>query len=239
MEKLIYSLMKKLKKFNNFVNEDINDVHDVFEIINDMERKVLYDIVTGKTTILRKIKPSQYQKALDEMMKFNYIDKFPVKYIFRWKKLVIENMGILMAVNGIYGHGNMDMETFHDIFNTLEGSYDSEGGEFDKWLIDKGEEPKDNRYNWTEMFEFLEEEYKLDDIIPKYTNGFPLISDYGLETIGKRKGISDLVFEMTPQQDPVDILISINKILDVSHQRSDLAELFIEGGSKSLDVISG
>jgi hypothetical protein len=39
-------------------------------------------------------------------------------------------------------------------------------------------------------------------------------------------------------KNPNEIIVTINRILDVSHQRSDLAELFIEGGSKSLDYIS-
>jgi len=36
-----------------------------------------------------------------------------------------------------------------------------------------------------------------------------------------------------------EIIVLIIKALDISHQRSDLSELFIEGGEASLNRISG
>lgn len=59
-----------------------------------------------------------------------------------------------------------------------------------------------------------------------------MISDYGTEPLMK------LGYEMARQEKPEEIIVTINRILDVAHQRSDLAEIFIEGGSASLDYIS-
>ena len=231
--------MKRIKKFFQFITEDIETIDDVFEIINEVERDVLWDIKNGETSKYKLINPSQYKKALDNFVKFNDLHDFPIKYIYRWKKMIIIDMAMLMAFNGIFGHGDFDMDHFHDVFNYSEETMDSYGGEFDKWLEDKDENPKDNRYEWSEMFDFLEEKYNLEKVVPKFTNGHVTISDYGLETIGKRIGIADLVHKMATQQDPIDILISINKIMDVAHMRSDLAELFIVGGSKSLNIVAG
>ena len=74
--------------------------------------------------------------------------------------------------------------------------------------------------------------YNFDETLPTFSNGQPLVSDYGL------KPLYDLGQELIDIKDPKDIVIMINRILDVTHQRSDLAELFIEGGRESLDYIS-
>lgn len=58
-------------------------------------------------------------------------------------------------------------------------------------------------------------------------------SDYGLKPIFNL--INQYDEDMTPEQ----VLVIINKILDVYHQRGDLSSIFIQGGTKSLNQISG
>jgi hypothetical protein len=65
-----------------------------------------------------------------------------------------------------------------------------------------------------------------------YSNGHWVLSDYATEPL------EELAIELDIAETPEEIIVVINKILDVSHQRSDIAELFIKGGSNSLDVIS-
>lgn len=65
------------------------------------------------------------------------------------------------------------------------------------------------------------------------SNGQLMISDYGLQPILK------LVMEVRRQSTPEQKLITLDKMLNVVHQRSDLAELFIQGGSTTLNDISG
>lgn len=74
--------------------------------------------------------------------------------------------------------------------------------------------------------------HNADDILPKWSNGHDLISDYGLPLILK---ITD---EMIGETNVCKLLVSISKILNITHPRSDLAELFIIGGSSALDEIS-
>jgi hypothetical protein len=69
------------------------------------------------------------------------------------------------------------------------------------------------------------------DYIEDY-NGQPRISDYGLPKL------EELAFElMTKAHTPEQKLIVLDKILNVVHQRSDLSNLFVEGGSGTLDVL--
>lgn len=59
------------------------------------------------------------------------------------------------------------------------------------------------------------------------------ITDYALQPLLK------LLSELKKQTKPEDILVTIDKILNVVHQRSDVALWFIEGGSNSLNKLSG
>jgi len=59
------------------------------------------------------------------------------------------------------------------------------------------------------------------------------ISDYGLEPLMKL--LSELLRSTTPEEK----LLIIDRILNVVHQRSDIAEWFVEGGSKALSQLSG
>lgn len=69
-------------------------------------------------------------------------------------------------------------------------------------------------------WEFLETEY-----------GTP-ISDYGL------KHLWDLAFKMVETNNAEEKLLLIDRMLNVIHQRGDLAALFVEGGSSSLSELS-
>jgi len=59
------------------------------------------------------------------------------------------------------------------------------------------------------------------------------ISDYGL------KPLWSLAEKLIETQDYVQKLIIIDRMLNVVHQRGDLAALFIEGGYESLQQLSG
>ncbi len=195
-------------------------IYEYYENYDNLFSEILMDMVNKSTKkhMLRKINPNMYQKALNDFMKFGQITNYPTKYIYDWKNIIIENFTYLDVITMFYGHtSSFDVDTFNDIvFNTDETG---------------------NRVNdWSEAWEYIEENgYNeiLDNILPKFSNGHDLISDYGLEPLRK------IVEELYQTNDPNKILILINKALDVSHQRSDLSEIFIEGGENSLNRISG
>ena len=80
---------------NNFT-----DVHDYYEEYDDAFREILTKMVNGDTTkiVLRKIKPQMYQQALNEFVKYGQIVRYPTKYIYDWKDIVIRNT-IFLDVN--------------------------------------------------------------------------------------------------------------------------------------------
>lgn len=183
-------------------------------------RYILREMISDspKPIRLRKINPSMYQKALDDFMKFGEITRYPTKYIHQWKNIVIENVIFLDVTTMLFGHA----EHFNtDIFDDVVLNTDETG---------------ESVSDWGEAMEYIEEngyDEVLDKILPKWSNGHNLISDYGLEPLYK------IVKELIETDDVNKILVLINKALDISHQRSDLSELFIQGGAASLNRISG
>lgn len=59
------------------------------------------------------------------------------------------------------------------------------------------------------------------------------LSDYGIEPLEK------LFLELYQTNTYEKRLVVLDRILNVTHCRSDLAELFVEGGTKSLNILSG
>lgn len=94
--------------------------------------------------------------------------------------------------------------------------------------------PEDDFEEFEITDDYLWEDTKFD--FGDYTagpNGEPRISDYGLEPLMK------LLEQLKREQDYEKKLTIMDKMLNVVHQRSDIAEMFVEGGSSSLDKLSG
>lgn len=66
----------------------------------------------------------------------------------------------------------------------------------------------------------------------KMPDGTDAWSDYGLDPLWKI--IDQYKDDMTPEQ----VIVLVNKALDVGHQRGDIPSIFITGGSKSLTAIT-
>lgn len=198
------------------------DVHEYYESYDNLFGEILQLMVnkSNEKIRLKKINPNMYQKALNEFIKFGKLVHYPTKYVELWKDIVIENFIYLDVITMFYGHtSNFDIDMFNDIVLYNDG--DNE----DNYVSD-----------WTEAWEYMEEmgyDDIVDNILPQFSNGQDLISDYGLEPLGV------IVRELMNTTNPNEIIVLINKALDVSHQRSDLSELFIEGGESSLNRISG
>lgn len=65
-----------------------------------------------------------------------------------------------------------------------------------------------------------------------FSNGHWLISDYAFNTI------NPLLNKLLQTEIYEEKLLLIDRILNVVHQRSDLAEIYVEGGSKTLSILS-
>lgn len=87
-------------------------------------------------------------------------------------------------------------------------------------FLEENEYPEIKGDNSDFYFNFLETEY-----------GTP-VSDYGLDPLW------NLAFKLIGESDPVQQLVLVDRMLQITHQRGDLAALFVEGGRSSLNDLS-
>ena len=66
-----------------------------------------------------------------------------------------------------------------------------------------------------------------------FSNNQPLLSDYAI------KPLNNLLFELLNTTSYEKKLVLIDRMLNVIHMRSDLCELYVVGGSKTLSELSG
>lgn len=94
---------------------------------------------------------------------------------------------------------------------------------------------------WMEFFDGMDEEEK-ERMVKYMCEYFPdwimeggqwRISDYGLKPLHK------LLVQLRKEMDPSKKLPILDKMLNVVHQRSDIASWFVEGGSEALSDLSG
>lgn len=80
------------------------------------------------------------------------------------------------------------------------------------------------------IFDFLDDCGLYDWM--KMPDGTDAWSDFGL------KPIFALIEKYDSDDSPEKILVLINKILDIYHQRGDLSSIFVNGGAKALSIVS-
>ena len=104
-----------------------------------------------------------------------------------------------------------------------------------------GHERTDPKDEWREFFDGMEESERerMAEYMDNYFGDWILhdgqwrISDYGLKPLHK------LLAQLRKEFDPNKKLPILDKILNVVHQRSDIASWFVEGGSSALSQLSG
>ena len=94
--------------------------------------------------------------------------------------------------------------------------------------------PKDDLEDMGYSEEMLREKWNEDgDVYFEAPNGQLRISDYGLKPLFKNLDM------LKKQTDPIKKMMYMDMMLNVVHQRSDLASWFVEGGSGALSQLSG
>ncbi len=214
----------KLDKGNVQVHENIlkenNQGHPYWDYISDYNPYYVFNAFLNKKNIWSPlINPSIYQKALNEFVKYGKFINFPTKYIYQWMGIIMKNTALLRSCTEIAGHSQWFPEDdFVDVF--FEGDYD-------KWNDYKNEIGEDT---YGAAWEILDNNGYGDwAMLP---DGSDAISDFGIEPIEK------LINEYNENLPPEQVIVIINKILDVVHCRGDLASMFIVGGRQTLSQIS-
>ena len=179
----------------------------------------IYKMYDDGERLFNLINPSMYKQALSEFMKYGEFVKFPTRYIYQWMAIIMANTAKIHSITAIAGHDRWcPIDEFVDHYFM---------GDNDLW-----DEYKQEHYNddYDDMCAYLDNNGFYDWI--KLPDGSDAWSDYGLQPL------EEICQEYNENMSPEEVIVLINRALDVTHQRGDLASAFIVGGSKTLSDIS-
>jgi hypothetical protein len=216
--------MKPIKLDNGVarIHESANEMHKYWDYLSDeySVMQILDMFESKKNPWLPLINPQMYKKALQEFTKYGQLIRFPKQYIYQWMGIIMKNTAILHNTTELCGHSQwFPTDDFVDYY--FEGDYD-------KWDEYKESQGEDNDYYVA--WDFLEER-GFDDW-NKLPDGSDALSDFGIEPL------EQLIAQYDENMSPEEVLVLINKCLDIAHCRGDLASMFIQGGSSVLSQIS-
>ena len=158
------------------------------------------------------INPNMYEKALKEFTRFGTLTNstFPSKYVYQWMGIIMRNTATLEANTQLAGHSQ------HFPIGDVVDFAENKGIELEptyddcsNWLEAQG------LYDWMQM-----------------PDGSDAWSDYGLSPLW------EIIKEYDENLPPEEVLVLVNRALDVYHQRGDMASIFIQGGSSTHTRIS-
>ena len=216
------------KLMSNLVGESIiTESHEYLGYLEDYSPYIIFEMFLNKEKPWTNlINPSSYQRALQEFMKFGQLTNFPTNRIYQWFGVIMRNTAILRSLTEIAGH---DTYTPIDVFlDTFFYDYDNDEVDMNKWEKYKEQLGDDSDYGamiaYLDSMQFFEW-FQLPD-------GSDPWSDYGIAPL------EQIINEYNDDKSPEEVLVLLNKALDVIHCRGDLASIFIVGGRQTLSKIS-
>lgn len=199
----------------NLLNEDFGMLEDIYSEYScqDILFEFLYDKENGiKVKQWDLIPAEQYKNLLIRYMSAPtpQAARIPQNIVYNWMRLIVKNAISIEYITQLAGHSqHFPSEDTEDVFGDVEVNW-NDYSEASNYLDDIG------FYDWC-----------------KLPDGSDAWSDFGL------KPIFDLLCEYNQNMEPSETLLLINRILDITHCRGDLASAFIEGGSRTCSSISG
>ena len=192
MDNILNNIFRKhlLEYYSKRLSEDIETEDDWYEYLNEMTREAFTAIATHTKITFDVIPPNQYHHALKEFMQYGKFMKFPEKYIFQWKNLCLENIVKLQVLTSIGGHSSdFPFDEFYDIFDYNQKTGEERAGQFSKWRKKMykvtGKEGYLKDYDFGTAYDYLDKVWKMDEVLPLFSNGQWVLSDYGLEPLWK------------------------------------------------------
>lgn len=217
-----------MELISRHINESLQN-SPYLEYLNLYSPREIFDMYkAGDKPWVNLINPESYHKALSEFMQYGELVRFPKDQIFKWFGIIMKNTAILRSLTEISGHDTtFPIDDFLDAF-----FYDYDNGkiDYDAWSHYKEE--------IEESDDFLAAYEYLDSLEPSFYRYFDMpdgtepYSDYGVEPL------EEIISEYNDDLSAEQTLVLLNKALDVTHQRGDLASIFIQGGAESLTRIS-
>lgn len=175
----------------------------------------------------------QYKLALDEYVKYGRLVRFPVDKIYDWVDILMKNSAIFENIHPLYGED--EYVPCEEVFESLYGN-DVNYVEFIKSI--------EGETIYVSFYGNVTVEVDDDFSVMMYmlqTNGIYdalKMPDGSEEAWSDTQSYYDYMNQFEDVETPEQALVLINKVLDVYHQRSDLASLFITGGREALTQIS-
>lgn len=211
-----YMWLKEDKiSLQTIINEETgsNVVEHAYEDISACD--VLWEFEEDKKNGIAKkhwntIPANQYYNLVNRFMMKGAVANIPYDIVNKWfLQIIVQNTVTLEYITDLAGHS----QSFP--FDDMEYVYGSE------WA---------NVRDYEKCSHFLDERGFYD--WAQLPDGSDAWSDYGL------KPLYNIILEYNSEMSSAEILVLINRALDVTHCRGDLASAFIEGGSETLSKIS-
>lgn len=199
---------KLLKENHNNTLLDIAENYYAFNVLDEFLTDKNHGITERQWQVISK---DAYRNALINFMQYGEAFRTPEKLIDRWLEIIYYNVLTLHYITELAGHASyFPFDDLHDTFDDWEDCPKKDTyEEWSKFLDNIG------FYDWC-----------------KLPDGSDAWSDFGL------KPLWGIISKINDNTSKVDKLIAVNKCLDVTHQRGDLASAFIEGGKQSCYDIS-
>jgi len=254
---------EEVRSFLREVDEDIDDMYEARDnIVSEIFQDFLYNNNPDFTkNIVWQVVPYQRLKRVwEEYMKMGDVQN--IKALDNIERIIIRNALRIDAITELAGHKEygtdelvqdnigpwvdeqlrcyfkkpehptqtqLDFSIEHQPNNTPCG----ELSPFVTQFIEENYDPNNPNVNdiREKLFDTMLE--KLFDYLTDPKSGQLYISDFGL------RAIIQLTTQLYGEENPAIKVQTIDKILNVVHQRSDLASWFIQGGSAALSDLSG
>ena len=217
---------------------------DVEDIASDLDTENVLDLVlSGQNLWDNLIDPAKYKSALLEFVKNGQLLRTKTEDVEKWFETIVRNTALLDKITDIVGHSAWFPETEikEYFFGTDRAEADRKFQEYKKQLQEKDEELPPE-FAGTEstadkeisdmavLWKLLEDKGFFDKAA--LPDGSPAWSDYGLRPLW------DIIGEYREGMPAEQVLVLINKALDVYHQNGDLVSAFIKGGAEVANQIS-
>ncbi|MFW5847676.1 MAG: hypothetical protein ACOCVF_02040 [bacterium] len=232
-----------LEEVKSFLNEDVD--WDLYEKEDELKANIFNDFLYNNNPNLTKRTPwrlipfHRLKKIWEDYIKYGFVrDEKGIDMI---EGIVTANIIKIHIFTELSGHTMVNPDDdFEDYFGEVINSFlNGETQHLPDYLVNylkqKVEELTDEDASFETKKETLMENLQ-EKFYWYYTTdktGADMISDYGLTPLLK------LLDQLRKTNNVEEKLVTIDKILNVVHQRSDIAAWFIEGGSNALSQISG
>lgn len=219
---------------------------DLEDITSDMNVDSVLDLVlSGQDMWDNLIDPVKYKNALQEFVKNGQLLRTKTEDVEQWFETIVRNTALLDTITDIVGHSYSFPETEikEYFFGTNRTEADKKFQEYKKQLQERDEElppefataevestADEEISDGAVLWKLLEDKGFFDNA--RLPDGSPAWSDYGLRPLW------EIIGEYREGMSAEQVLVLINKALDVYHQNGDLASAFIKGGAETAEKIS-